>query len=129
MPVKKNENFLIFLPAKISKKANLDTSSIKKVCFYLFKFQISDSCATCQCSLDLSLPPVKISAGDENFYFCEVFYSRAENGKIIEAKNISRFPENGVLTINGILQRPKNTSTYAAVNFGFVKIIYISHMI
>ena len=74
----------------------------------------------------MTLPPVKISAGDENFYFCEVFYSRAENGKIIEAKNISRFPENGVLTINGILEKPKNTSTYAAVNLGFVKIIYIS---
>ena len=74
----------------------------------------------------MSLPPVKIAAGDENFYFCEVFYSRAENGKIIEAKNISRFPENGVLTINGILEKPKKTSTYAAVDLSFVKIIYIS---
>ena len=74
----------------------------------------------------MSLPQVELSAEDENFYFCEVFYSRAENGRIIEAKNISRFPENGVLTINGILEKPQKTSTYAAVNLGFVKIIYIS---
>ena len=66
-----------------------------------------------------------MSPEDENFYFCEVTYSKAENGKIVKSEKTVRFPETGVLTINGVLKKPLQFNPFDTINFSFVRIIYI----
>lgn len=66
------------------------------------------SCDSCECSTELSLPPITLTNLDRHRFYCEINYLDVRNNTKTVVTRKLPFPVDGFLTINGVLKSEIN---------------------